>query len=137
MRITKEEIIKALETEPLAQGKFIYHPKCEAWVETLVFTSNPECKVCAVGAVLRNKLPIGSLHWFYNKVVNLTKYSKFEEDAEDSFDSIDLFIDSLIEQEDYLSALSVFFEDQPKELARENTIEFVKDNFPEEIEVNL
>jgi hypothetical protein len=130
MKLTKEQIITALRNEPLSAGRFI-----RADGKPL-----SSCAVCAVGAVMRDVL---------NR--NITDEDDFNDICyivtKDRF--IDDDVSQLLAEENYLGALSNYFEkitdDEndrflKKEVTpeiRQDVINFVENNFPNEFEVDM
>lgn len=141
--VTRREIIKALRTEPLQAGTFCTlgqgdHFHCSIDGEV----GDSDCKVCAVGAIFRSKFKPYHLdvEYFDDTV------STAVDIAYVLFDDKEMVYRKLNEK-DYLSALSVYFEAlvekkmKNKALGsrafvkvtpamRENLVNFVKKNFP-------
>lgn len=132
MKITKEQVLTAIKTEPLKAGSF------------LRADGKPinECEVCAVGAVMRNVLN--------NKIEDEDDFHKLcGRVTREQF--IDNDVDVLLKNENYLGALSNYFEEMidcktwvPGDInliATQDDIKelvtFVEENFPEEFEVNV
>jgi len=139
--ITRNQIIKALATEPLKAGNWI---QCKA---------DLNCKVCAVGAIVRSRLTSAQ-----EKKLNIEEYNFYKESLlKDKFSDIcekliasnyNFFlslsdkISYLIENEDYMSALSSYFENNYygrsiTDVDRERIIGFVAQNFPAKLDVDL
>lgn len=146
--ISRDLIIKAIETEPLAPG---------AWVDARSKKKSTQgCKVCAVGAVIRQCLNGTDL---YPTDFNFLAFDLVDGPAlyKDAFDEAvrDLNDDEiedlkacddfnavtyLLDEEKYFGALSVLFEQNAQttlslEEQRKVLVEFVKRTFPEEIDV--
>lgn len=106
--ITKKEILKALETEPLEQGH---------WVALEGLPTVGTCRVCAVGAVLRH---CGLTN------VEISEYAGQVVRAQ----SIDRNL--TLEDGDWVSALSDIFERSGKKAA----IRFVQERFPDKVSID-
>jgi hypothetical protein len=118
--ITKAGVIEALKKEPLTTGSFF--KERDGVIEA-------GCEVCAVGAVLRRfsfekmtRSKGGNLHKLGEQA---TQYSYMDYDP-----------DALLEDGNYLGALSCFFEDAGRDRKR-RSIEFVKKNFPNSFRLTL
>lgn len=119
--ITKENVIKALESEVLCRRYFF---------EKKRLLTPPGCKVCAVGAVLRhmsfekwgrkNKLDLNHIGW--------ASLHDADPVGQDPYD--------LLKDKQYLAALSNYFEDGN---SKKKCIAFVEKNFPEKliVEINI
>lgn len=116
--ITKKEIIKALQTEPLIH---------QMWVKKDNLPEVGDCGVCAVGAVLRHcRIPNDVLDSYTNSIEGTGS----AEEAQRA-----------LERGDYLSALSMTFEQKSyveagtkaDAASRRRAIEFVEKNFPAKI----
>lgn len=132
MKITKQEILKAIKTEPLRAGHFI-GASDEFGYEKLNSKKGKSCTVCAVGAVLRNKIKDVTIQDFNSICANSVEYWTEFSGMEAQY---------LIEKKDYLSALSVEFETlsnkfKTKAAIRKKLIKFVQDNFPKTINVKI
>lgn len=131
--ISKADIIQALQREPLQRGYWVnpYAKEGEA------------CSVCAVGAVLRAcRLPDSEIN---NAARVATSDVACLNDATDNYvDPSDRkqrerIIDNLIEDRNYLGALSCLFEAQdpeddehaPTAEERKELIDFVENRFPD------
>lgn len=132
--ISKRDIIKALQTEPLFPG---------SWIET-GRTTDPNCQVCAVGAVLRSAAKVpgylisdlgnGILWHSYDVAPDTESYTVARRKAV-----------RYCKQKAYLAGLSLFFESlwesYPRELyydekiksVRKTLIRFVMTHFPNRI----
>lgn len=124
MKITKQEIIKAIQEEPLEGGSWI------------TWNKDNTCKVCAVGAVLRKatKLDGRALQNYCGEKVKYPHMANHD-------------IAYLLTNGFYMSALSTFFENTWEDLcdeegdpdpntepeARKRTLNFVSMHFPEEL----
>lgn len=113
MEITRRDILKAIRTEKLKAGSFVE-----------IRVDEKPCKVCAVGAVLRNK-------GFQDQTISIIGdslmmiYPVSSEGNE--YEALDKKL--------YLNALSIKFEKLVESYGcgkrtREKLAEFVKDNFP-------
>lgn len=132
MKITKREVLKAIRTEPLKPGFWMHADKR--------YFKN--CSVCAVGAVLRNRIEVKSVYptmlvdVFNRKVCNIM-------DSESSNYTVSLGVgelDNILNQGLYLTALSNKFEALAEKYKTMRTVRkhleiFVKKNFPKEFEV--
>lgn len=118
--VTKEEIIEAIETEPLRAGSWFYDYDHTTNFET--------CSVCAVGAVLRR--------------AGLKERDELDIDLEvcnDEYFGLYKLKDAL-SCGNFMGALSIKFEDLSEQVesmdeVREKLIKFVKENFPDEVEL--
>lgn len=105
MKITKQQVLKALETEPLKRGQ---------WVDRAYLNYIGDCNVCAVGAVLRQA-------GLTNREIYLSvRAQSIRSGCEDPNQTV---------KTDPLTALSEVFETKGKKAA----IEFVKKKFPKTI----
>lgn len=135
--LPREEIIRALEEEPLAARSWVTERTIE----------NPNCHVCAVGAVLRDA---GFSNWMIDDSAGKLCRNAFGA----PYDVNQLLPDMLseIKRENFLGALSIYFEGlfdkectdrsqwagsvaQPP--VREKLVAFVLEHFPAEIEIRL
>jgi hypothetical protein len=114
MKIYKDDIIEALETEPLTFG---------TWQDTL------GCRVCAVGAVLRNCGYGVDRDAMKNICAAVTEMQYFDDD--------------LAPRGNWMSALSIVWEylcrynaAEPDEL-REDIVQWAEDNIPEDYVVEI
>lgn len=139
--ISKNVILKALKTERLTAGHWIYVPgerKSDLWSDRLRSQPAKNCKVCAVGAVIRNAVSKKSIVKDINALASrrtgfsYCDYSfKTEERAKE-----------YIENGNYMDALNTLFEgsyDKLKNMreVRSIMVKFVKENFPEKIELDI
>lgn len=145
MKITKEQIIEALRTEPLGVGgAFVKYDE-----DREVFC------VCAVGAVINKYLNVSNLELFNHIALNLTNDVPVADP-----ESVNEEIQFQLEKGNYFTALSMFFEDYfdkkefgyTEELADEHNTgdhfyvlaprnrraiyNFVEKHFPDEVEIN-
>lgn len=121
--ITKSQIISSIKNSTLKGGSFFYDK------------SNIEnCEVCAVGAIIREVLGV---EYCEERIA--------EDLCQGSFGECDN-LKALIEEENWLGALSVFFERKMSEdfwvehaTVREKLeiINFIEDYFPPELEVEI
>lgn len=130
--ITKKQVVKALKEEPLRSGKFIAVYNDEG--ERIYFYDNTpakklNCKVCAVGAVLRQK------NLSPSEISDVTLFLDVI-----SRDSLEM-LPTLLKEKRYLEALSVKFESylgdddvEPTYEQRRNMIRWVERNFPNRFE---
>lgn len=128
--ITKQNMIDAVKTEPLAPGVWI------SMVGTI------DCEVCAVGGVLR---AAGVQEDSINQVANnCTSYSHVEwnSECEDSgWRDIDDLLEDYIDDGKYLAALSIKFEDLANDssiaTARVELVEWIEDNIPSDMKISI
>ena len=140
LKIKKAQVIKALRTEPLEKGNWIdISPKDYEQFERspLLVASAFDCKVCAVGAVLRSTglTPMEILRVGGNLSLSYG-YNVFRDARHGD-------IDNLLIKGNYLGALSCYFESTiPLRGSyglkhRERLVQFVEKNFPGYIEVSV
>lgn len=133
MKITKAQVIKAIETEPLLKGGEFFAVDKNNLFDALI----DECPVCVVGAVLRQTGVVNTKTPFYtarDAAEMATKYQYSIDDLETPAE--------LIKDKNYLGALSVKFEkltvagDKPVTPARRRTlVAFVEKYFPKSFTV--
>jgi len=140
MRITKQDVLKAIKTEKLKNGRWI--------TEKTVFVKNSmgdevresildnTCAVCAVGAVLRQK---GVPNQYIQTRADDFFFYSYEPAGEVGKDGDEL---QALKNKNYLSALSIKFEKLANRLGngqrtRTQLTKFVKDNFPKQFNVKL
>jgi hypothetical protein len=133
MRITRSEVLKAIRTEPLRGGQWIF-PKQDRHGQQVF---DKTCKVCAVGGLLRTKgIPDDEIsvtlndYMFYSDGV---KNGAVDECGDEKF---------ALESKDYLTALSIKFEKLANKHGsgvhtRKKLAEFVKANFPKQFNVKI
>lgn len=114
MKFTRRDIIRAIRTEPMKAG---------SWVSYTTRTKDGTCKVCAVGAVLRER---GNTD---GQICNLAW--KIAPNGTVENEEIPL----LLKNKDYISALSAKFEYLARKYGngkrtKEKLVDFVKSNFP-------
>lgn len=132
MRITRREILKAIRTEKLRPGAFI-EPKLINGSSVL---EDDTCRVCAVGAVLRQKgIPSESIE----DVACAIMSDDFAIEPDDLFDSTNEF--EAIKAKAYMNALSIRFERLAMKngvgrRTREALCRFVKRHFPKSINIS-
>lgn len=134
--ISKDVILKAIKIEPLNKGYFVQWERNEFGPST-----NPNCKVCAVGAVLRHAgMTNRQIDLFGDKLNNCGQvYASSECDKQ----SVRETIETMLKQKRYLHALSVKFEYNASILGaggkriRKVMTKFVKENFPKRIALNV
>lgn len=127
LNLTKNQVIKALKTEPLRAGAFFNTEKRDSFSDTPA-----ECRVCAVGAVLRNSLG--------KKILKESNDSQLGDLAEGYCQGqyIDYNSQELLKEKNYLGALSNYFEylmkrEKSKHASAavvERLVNFVNKNFP-------
>ena len=126
--IKRRDIYKALRTEKLSGGSFFT-------IEYLFDTSIASCSVCAVGAILRSCAFSPDTSVVEARWVACQATSGMAIGSED--------IEEHLKRHRYLSALSCYFEAEMLERRRvtkafrEKLVEFVRDNFPPTISVNI
>jgi hypothetical protein len=87
--VTPQQIIKAIQTEPLANGKF-----ADTSGYAINMTKAQKCKVCAVGAIVRSRLP--------SKLRRMTP-SRFDNRITDTFWNAEIDADiSISPRDDFL-----------------------------------
>jgi hypothetical protein len=132
--VSKKSVIEALMTEPLMRGN---------WIEFDDLISDPQkvkakdvvCEVCAVGGVLRkNGATIKEIDDYGDRLLDLP-FPVGEEATEKD-------IEYLLKHEQYLSALSAYFESTlpgPRirygNEHRERLVRFVEKHFPDRIKL--
>jgi hypothetical protein len=126
--IKKSQVIKALKTEKLKRGQWFY---INDYVSTLPPTLT--CKVCAVGAVLRQ---VSFVKWAIKNNVNwgylgdsATNNSECLR-GDDAKEEIELELNN----KNYLAALSNYYESGH---TRKQCIEWVKKNFPKQFKLTI
>ena len=130
MRVTRREILKAIRTEKLQGGAFIQTRSDYPYIV------DDTCKVCAIGAVLRQKgIPSESIE---NMAYAITS-DDFAIGPDDCFASTNEF--EAIKAKAYMNALSLRFEKLAKKSGtnkktREALCRFVKRYFPKSIYIN-
>lgn len=139
MIVTKEEIIEALKTEPLAPGDWC-SVSSEWYERQLTDASTPsatmqDCKVCAVGAIFRSKLsPTVTVFRVKSHIGQLMS---------GSYNSTLRFAQDELDSGNYLAALSCVFEDGENctpptiEERRDRSIKFVEEKFPPTIDIDF
>ncbi len=161
VEVTKQFIIEALETERLELLK----PGCWMEVDADVSTSKENCPRCAVGAVVNRVLASSTIAAdIFSLSGRITAGALVAPSDEDILEEDDLRDTALEIMHDPLgkpmSALSYFFESccvlelrvvgrdeledcSPEEvrevisLARNSTIRFVKEHFPEKVKIDI
>lgn len=127
--ITKEEIIEALDTEPLATG---YWVNFGGDFDGTFRKSLGECAVCAVGAIFKHKLS-GDLSAYAveRHIDELMRHMGSLHDPRQA--------EEHAEAGRYLQAISCVFEGTAGDMdkRREVTIKFVKEEFPEKIFLDI
>lgn len=114
MKVTKDEVVRALLTEPLLAPNY--------------FADVISCRVCAVGAVLRNcaKMSDKEINHYGDNLMkvdyDITSYASVRD------------VKEALEAGNHMAALSAYFEGIARG-NREETVQFVLDNFPSEIEI--
>lgn len=125
MRITRREILKAIRTERLQYGMFIT-PRLE---DNNRYVDDSFCKVCAVGAVLRQK---GVPNHRIEDAADIVRIRGLVSSDGDEFEEL--------KSKHYMNALSIRFE----KLARKHGVgpktkiklsSFIKRHFPKTINV--
>jgi len=123
--ITKEKVIKAIKTEPLIVNYFVERDKYSNIV------TNPNCSVCAVGAVFRAS------------GMSNTEIDDVTSDPQENICSTSIGrIEDLLKSKLYLNALSVKFEYLASKYGtgkrtRNELVKFVEENFPYRIKLHL
>lgn len=136
--ITRSQAIQAVMSEPLRNGPFV-----EGSLPTSHISADPNCTVCAVGAVLRRT---GLCNQDVAEVAcELLAECHHEEDPgfdNVSFTEFDLeHIGDMASDGHYLEALSSLFEGLcllvPPEATRSILASFIEHNFPEILEITV
>lgn len=132
MRVTRKEILKAIRTENLGTGKFI--EGIDVGYVTRVIVYDDSCKVCAVGAVLRQAgTPSDRIMEVANEVTNKYEYVTPQKGLEGhEF--------TAMKRRAWLNALSIRFEELALKTGtgketRDALCRFVKRHFPKTINV--
>lgn len=127
IKITKSQLLDAIETEPLRAGDIIKKVGSEDY---------NDCEVCAVGAILRRKL------------THINEVNKLTEVAFSYLDQYGYYcagyirrVPNLLKSKKYLNALSVKFENLSETNSiletRKKLSRWVKRNFPESFTVTI
>lgn len=103
--ITKKQIIKAIMEEPYLAGGHYLNLSDLYYNDTVPLSETEECRVCAIGSVLRQKLIKYSID--ARKFVRLTSDLDNIPSHSTRDDKLSTYF---LEQKDYLSALSKEFE---------------------------
>lgn len=152
MKITRAQIIKAIKTEPLEGGQWINRTYDADGYISQLYWDRPadvqECKVCAVGAVLRSCVP-GITP---NRIIDFGSGLYYSDggigaSATDIRQARDEVRDELaLNNPNYILMLSRMFEsywrhyqDDRRQLGytRKALVKFVQNNFPKSITVTL
>jgi hypothetical protein len=124
MMVDKASIIAALTEEKyLEQGRFIDIPNSASFAKA----KTAPCGVCAVGAVLRRSLPPMATVWDLDQIACNNVYGSLV--WGDPMESV--------AKGDWISALSLVFEQAPRQSRRKKALAFVQEHFPEEIEIHI
>jgi hypothetical protein len=136
MRITKEQIIEAIKTESaLVSGLFVAHGD---FTDETTVAQATNCRVCAVGSLLKRKVPARfSLQRLNELCYRLVYHGRYDE-TEEYFDGKTVKEEraDLIERKRWLDLLSCEFEHRMKihnndlKKVRPALIRFVRKNFP-------
>lgn len=130
MKVTRKQILQAIRTESLKAGAWIHEKN--VFNEDLGYNievADDNCKVCAVGAVLRQAgVDSDEIRYMGDSLLNLT-LTALNADGDEEAE---------LENKNYLGALSVKFEKLAKtygagKRTREKLAVFVKKNFPKTI----
>lgn len=133
--ISKQQIIKALTTEPLEAGSFFqYESGCNDKGVTL-----KNCQVCAVGAVLRSSGVVdmrSGLQRLSQRAKTLCRDLFIWEAS--TYSSSRGAINAELRGGNYLGALSMYFENMAETtgIKRDRLVAFVQKNFPSRIKVS-
>lgn len=136
--ISRDVILKAIKTEPLKNKAFVELYDAD---DGYVVSDDPNCHVCAVGAILRHAgMTNKQIDLFGNQLVHCgSAYASHE--YHDKTNVLKT-IKTNIEQKQYLHALSMKFEYHAsfpsKRIGklRKLMTKFVKENFPKRIALN-
>lgn len=131
--ITKAQVIKAIREEPLTPQVFVGYP----------IRDGQKCSVCAVGAVMRQSIPLikkDKLEWVCRQATGDGEVSSTTPER----------VASMLREKHYLNALSATFEDQCEEAGfycgtlitknqpiRERLVTWVKKNFPTRFSITV
>jgi hypothetical protein len=128
MKFTRKEVLRAIDTENLKAGTFIYTRDNKPY---------EECKVCIVGALVREKMNKDNSPMFLEDICNdLTNHNVF---------GVCHFymyaLDEILKEKEYLQALSIKFEFLCKKYKTMKPVrrllkEWVKTNIPVSFEVS-
>ena len=127
MKITRREILKAIRTEKLVGGEGVIEARYDLIHSREIV--DEKCRVCAVGAVLRQKgIDSYSMSHRFNEVVG---YGVNSSDTGD--------LDQAFKNKNYMCALSIKFEQLAKSKGvgpktKEKLCGWVKANFPKVID---
>lgn len=127
--ISKKMIIKAIQNEPLINGTYV---EVENYPNS-GYSTDPNCGVCAVGAVLRRSgMTNKKIASFGAKILRQGLASFYKHKTEESL------IDYYINEKQYLNSLSEKFENLAEKYGcgkktRTKLIKFVQENFPNKI----
>lgn len=133
--ITKKQVIKALETEPILQAGKFFH--------TYEEENKKICKVCVVGAVIRQNVPelVSVNIWPSNLSSRLNTFGSFIPRDMDYSD----FKEQALRSRHPLNSLSIFFEGlkeirymgyvNDEGFLRAELVNFVCATFPESFEI--
>ena len=138
MIVTRKQIIHALRTENLQGG---------SWFEDTQYNENTgeyeklnptTCPVCAVGAVIRSTGVVTKKNsfsklclWAYKLVNGIATEDDLSTDTKEG-------IKTLLNEKNYLGALSVYFEAMADNgrIRRDRLVKFVKTHFPSQLRIN-
>ena len=131
--IKKSDVIVALKTERLKRGHW-FTPTYEL---NKGEPCKKNCRVCAVGAVLRK---VSFEQWARNKSLSLNllgeKAVRFNKNSQYSFNSTSTITDveDALKDKNYLGALSAYFEQGH---IKKQCIECVKKKFPKKFKLSI
>lgn len=129
IKISKDEIIKAIEKEALTH--MVWIADAEGDNEDVQTIGDKDCAVCAVGSVLRSVMD--------KKCTGAQLVDVVEKNILEATEDIDGGIQRALEEERYLDALSMKFENMSGGGARVKKAlrKFVEKNFPAHINVEI
>lgn len=132
--ISKKDILKAINTEPLAYGEWVKMDKDGSGWPTII-SSDKNCSVCAVGSILRQAgLTNKRIHDFGFEMLHHGSVTANDPYLEHS-------LKDALKNKEYLHALSIKFENQANKIGvnkrtRSALTKFIEVNFPNRIKLD-
>lgn len=131
MQVTRRQILRSIRTEKLKPGSFLHEKETKDSEGNVTYKADKTCKVCAVGGVLRAA-------GVKNDLIDSAGYSVCLSDAI----ATEGDEDEALVREDFMSALSIKFEKLAEKhgtgkRTREKLCQFVKDNFPKKVKLDI